>query len=57
MKKIITQVKEKIKRKKPKTQEQIEKEREEFFNSDDYIIQSTIFHFKNPDNGYRTKSS
>ena len=55
MPKVIQQIIEKFKKSthKQKTQEQINKEREDFFNSDEYIIQSTIFHHKNPDNTHR----
>ena len=58
MPKVIQQIIEKFKNKrkhkqKHRTQEVIDKEREDFFNSEDYIIQSTIFHHKNPDNTHR----
>ena len=60
-KKIITQIKDKIVKRKDNSKknkiDKLEENREKFFNSDDYIIMATLFHNKNKDNNYRVNKN
>lgn len=59
IKKAIMLIKEKeiIKKEKEiiKKNKKIEDDREKYFNSDDYVIMTTLFYNQNKDNSYRIK--